>query len=376
MKVQVGNAVSDIGGLTGPSLTKLIEAGGDGGILRPFRYDGKSYVSLLNGKTNEDGTPQREVVACNEHELLRNTVATLPHEVWLDIDQTVERAAVSELRAVNDLKSAGLTRVIPNGFAVQALMSQKASRVGTAYVGMDPQAGFKKDRPVTDTVLLPLPCIWSGFGFGARELATSRRGGMPLDVTGAEDATRACALMAEKMLIGNSDYDQYKYIANAVIYGYTDHGSRITFTITAPTASGWDGETLVGELLGAKQELITAKKKGPYIIYLAPAWSQYLDNDYVSANAGTTATITTRERILKINGFSEIRELDELSGWEILIVQMETQTVQEVIGMDWTTVQWEEMGGQAYNWMVMGIYVPRIRADYDGNCGIAHGTTS
>jgi len=374
MKVQVGNAVSDVGGLSGPSLTKLIEAGGDAGILRPFRHDRKSYVSLLNGKKNEDGTPQREVIACNDHELLRNTVATLPHEVWLEIDQTVERAAQSELRAVNDLKAAGLTRTIPNGFAVQALMSQRASRVGTAYVGMDPQAGFKKDRPVTDTVLLPLPCIWSGWGFGARELATSQRGGMPLDTTGAEDATRACALMAEKMLIGNSDYDQYKYIANAVIYGYTDHGSRITFTITAPTASGWDGETLVGELLGARQDLITAKKRGPYVIYLAPAWSEYLDNDYVSANAGTTQTITTRERILKIDGFSEIRTLDELTGWDILIVQMETQTVQEVIGMDWTTVQWDELGGQAHNWMILGIYVPRVRADYDGNCGIAHGS--
>ena len=376
MKVQVGNAVSDIGGLSGPSLTKLIEAGGDAGILRPFRYDGKSYVSLLNGKKNDDGSPQREVVACADHELLRNAVATLPHEVWLDIDQTVERAAQSELRAVNDLRSAGLVRTIPNGFAVQALMSQRASRVGTAYVGMDPQAGFKKDRPVTDTVLLPLPCIWSGFGFGARELATSRRGGMPLDTTGAEDATRACALMAEKMLIGNSDYDQYQYIANAVIYGYTDHGSRITFTITAPDASGWTGATLVAELLGARQDLIDAKKKGPYIIYLAPAWSQYLDDDYASATAGTTQTVTIRERVLKIDGFQEIRALDELTGWDILIVQMETQTVQEIIGMDWTTVQWEEMGGQAYNWMVLGIYVPRIRADYDGNCGIAHGTTT
>lgn len=372
--VQVGNAVSDVGGLTGPSLMKLIEAEGDAGILRPFRYNGKSYVSLLNGEKDAEGRPKREVVACENHELLKNTVATLPHEVWLEIDQTVERSAQSELRAVNDLKAAGLTRVIPNGFAVQALMSQRSSRVGTAYVGMDPQAGFKKDRPVTDTVLLPLPCIWSGFGFGARELATSRRGGMPLDVTGAEDATRACALMAEKMLIGNSDYDQYQYVANAVIYGYTDHTSRITFTVTIPTDSAWVGSTLLGELLGARQQLVDAKKKGPYVLYFAPAWSQYLDNDYASATAGTTQTVTIRERILKIDGFQEIRTLDELSGWDVLIVQLESQTVQEVIGMEWTSVQWEEMGGQSFNWMILGIYVPRIRADYDGNCGIAHGT--
>lgn len=374
--VTVGNAIADLREFSGPSLMKLIEVDGDTGILRPFLHNGKSYVSLLNGKKDENGNAVREVVGCENHHLLKNATATLPHEVWLEIDQTVERAAQSELRAVNDLKAAGLTRVIPNGFAVQALMSQRASRVGTAQVSMDPQIQFRKDRPVTDTVLLPLPCISSGFGFGARELATSRRGGLPLDTTGAEDAARACSLLAEKMLIGNSDYDQYQYIANAVIYGYTDHGSRITFTISDPSASGWVGSTLLGELLGAKQDLITAKKRGPYVIYLAPAWSEYLDKDYASATEGTTQTITIRERVLKVDGFTEIRELDELTGWDILIVQMETQTVQEVIGMEWTSVQWEEMGGQSLNWMIMGIYVPRIRADYDGNCGIAHGTTS
>ena len=354
---------AQIGGLDGPSLLKLIEAEGDPGILRPFRHEDKCYVSVTNRHTKKRET----------HQVPFNA-ATLPHESWLDIDQQVTRAAQSELRAVNDLKAAGLVRNIPNGFSVQALMGQRASRVGTAQLGMDPRQGIKTDRPITDTVLLPLPCIWAGFNYGARELAVSRRGGLPLDTTGAEDAGRACALLAEKMLIGNSDYDQYAYIANAKIYGYTDFGSRVTFTVTAPTASGWTGATLLGELLGAKQSLITKHKKGPYVIYLAPAWSQYLDNDFASATAGTTATVTIRNRILQIPAFREIRELDELTGWDILIVQMETETVREVIGMEWTPVQWEEMGGQAINLMVLGIYVPQIRSDYDGNCGIAHGS--
>ena len=367
--------VANIGGLDGRSIMLLDQANGDTGILRPFIYDGESYVSLRNGKRDKDGNPEVETIRCNQHRLLRNTVATLPHEVWLEIDQTVERSAQSELRAVNDLKAAGLTRVLPNGFAVEALMTQRASRIGTAYVGMDPQeaANIKKDRQVIDKVYLPLPCIWSGFSFGAREMATSKRGGMPLDMVGAEDATRACALMAEKMLIGNSDSDQFTY-AGGTIYGYTDFGSRVTFTITAPTDSGWAGTTIISELLAARQDLIDKHKKGPYIIYLSPAWAQYLDDDYYrTADAGNK---TIRQRILEIKSFTDIREMDELTGWDILIVQMETQTVREVIGMEWTTVQWEELGGQALNWMVLGIYVPQIRSDYDGNCGIAHGSTS
>jgi len=53
---------------------------------------------------------------------------------------------------------------------------------------------------------------------------------------------------------------------------------------------------------------------------------------------------------------------------------MKSNVVREVIGMDWTVVQWEELGGQKLSWMVLGIYVPQLRADYDGNCGINHGS--
>lgn len=352
-------------GLSGRSLDMLVNVGqGDPGILRPFMYDGKCYVTLKN-KDGKDET----------HRVPHNTTA-LPHEVWLEIDQAVTRAAQSRLRAVADLRQQGLTRVIPNGFGVMALLSQRASRTGTAKVGMDPTEKGPTDNPVVDSVTLPLPCIWADSQQGARQLAVSRRGGLPLDTAMMEDGGRACALMAEKMLIGNSDYDQYKYIASAIIYGYTDHPSRVTFTITDPTTSGWVPATLMSELRGAKQSLIDAKRYGPYVLYMGTAWDQYLENDYVSTTAGQTTTITLRERILKADGITDIRELDELSGYDILLVQMDSETVREVIGMEFTTVQWEEQGGQVLNYKVLGIHVPQIRADYDGNCGIAHGSTS
>lgn len=355
----------NIGGLDGPSLLKLIDADGDTGILRPWRGDnGKCYVTLWNKQEGKF-----------KHHQIPHNAATLPHESWMQIDQAVTRAAQKPMRAVNDLVSAGLTYNLPNGFAKTVLMTQRASRIGTAYVGMDPQQKGTKDRPVMDTVLLPIPCIWADWGYGARELAVSRQGGMPLDTAAAEDQARACAELAEMMLIGNSNYDQYQYVANAKIYGYTDFTPRVTGNITAPSSSGWSGDTLLGELLAARQDLKDVLKMGPYVLYLAPAWAQYLDDDYASATAGTTATITIRDRILKIDGISEIRELQYLTGWDILMVQLESDTVREVIGMDWTPVQWEEQGGQVLNWRIMGIYVPQIRADYEGNCGINHLTT-
>ena len=351
-------------GLQGPSLNKLEEVG-DPGILRPYRIGDKCYVTLTNKDT---GKPEHHQVPFN--------TATLPHEVWLQIDQTVTRAMRKRLKAVADLVGQNLTYNIPNGFGITGLMTQTASRIGTAKVGMDPTEKGPSDLPVVSQRLIPLPCIWSDIQIGARVLATSRRGGLPLDMATSEDSAFACAETAEQMLIGNGVPDKYKYIEGAVIYGYTDFPSRVTFSITAPDSSGWVGSTLLSELLAARQGLINKKKYGPYAIYLSPAWSKYLDGDYNSTTSGQTTTITIRERILKVGGFSEIRELDYLTGWDILIVQMETDTVREIIGMPWTTVQWEEQGGQVLNYKIMGIYVPDIRADYDGNCGVAHGSVA
>jgi hypothetical protein len=361
----VGGAVLD-----GPSLFKLDEHNGDAGILRGFNipdgmHQNKSYISMKTGKI-VNGKPERKV-----HRIPYNA-ALLPHETWLQIDQTVERSIQDELRAVDDLRSAGLTYNIPNGMATMAFMTQRASRVGTAQLAMDPQEKGVKDRPVVDSVVIPLPCIFSDWGYGARELLVSKRGGLPLDMASAEDAARACAVLAEKMLIGNSDYDQYSYLSGT-IYGYTDFSSRNTFDITDPDSQGWTPATLLGELLAGKQTLVDDNMSGPFIIYMSPAWSQYLDDDYLSTTAGQTTTITLRERILKVPAFSEIRELTQLSGWDILIVEMKTRTVREVIGMEFTPVQWEEQGGQVLQGRIIGIIVPQIRSDYEGHCGIAHG---
>lgn len=353
--------------LEGPSLVKLIEADCDVGVLRPFNiydgmHEGKSYIAVKNKATGK-----REV-----HRIPYNATL-LPHETWLQIDQTVERAVQAELRAVDDLRSAGLVYNLPNGFAIQAFMTQRSSRVGTAQLAMDPQMKGVKDRPVLDTVVIPLPCIFSDWGYGARELAVSKRGGLPLDMSSAEDSARACAVLAEKMLIGNSDYDQYSYLTGT-IYGYTDFGSRNTFDITDPDGIGWTPATLLGELLAGKQGLIDDLMTGPYVLYMSPSWSQYLDDDYLSTSAGQTTSITLRKRILEIPDFSEIRELSQLSGWDILIVQMKSQTVREIIGMEFTPVQWEEQGGQVLQGRIIGILIPQIRSDYEGHCGIAHGS--
>lgn len=353
-------------GLSGPSVDKLLAADMDPGVLRPWHdpVTHNCYISLWNRQTKKLETHRIPL-----------TNQTLPHEAWLMIDQNVTRAAQTRLRAVADLVGGGLTFNIPNAMGVPVLMTQRASRVGTAMVAMDPNAKGPNDRQVFDSVNIPLPVTFANWGFSARELAISRRGGLPLDTAMGEDQGRAVADELEHMVIGNSsNYDQFTY-GGGTIYGYTDFPSRITFTITSPAAGGWLPSTLITQLLSARQSLINKKKYGPYVLYMAPAWARYLDTDYLSTTAGQTTTITLRERLLKISGFTEIRELDTLGAvYDILIVQMETETVREIVGMPLSTVMWEEQGGMAQEFKTLCIMVPQVRADYDGNCGIAHGS--
>ena len=109
---------------------------------------------------------------------------------------------------------------------------------------------------------------------------------------------------------------------------------------------------------------------GPYKLYVAPDWDQYLDDDYSSAKGDNTL----RERILKINGINAVDTMDYLTGFTAILVQQTSDVIRMVVGMEVTTLQWDTMGGLRKNFKVMAILVPQIRADQNGRCGIVHGS--
>ena len=95
-----------------------------------------------------------------------------------------------------------------------------------------------------------------------------------------------------------------------------------------------------------------------------------MDDDYSSAKGSNTL----RERLKKIEGIQNVRTLDFLSGFELILVQFTADVVRLVNAMEITTVQWESSGGMQQHFKVMAIQVPQLRADFNGNCGIVHGS--
>jgi hypothetical protein len=342
---------------SGQVADKLIECNGDIGVLRPWiGEDLKQYCTLMrNGK---------EVIV----PMVGNVTTTMRKDDWLAIDDTVIAAAKPRLKAVADLIGAGLTFGM-NGMAFSSLQTETVSDINEADVSMDGMREGRNDRPEFDTTSIPLPIIHKDFSYSARNLLISRNGGSPLDITSAALSSRRVAEEAEKMLIGNSTKaDQYKY-AGGTIYGYTDFPSRLTKTFTSPLAGGWTGSDLVNEVLAATQQLRDAFAYGPYMLYTGTSWQQYLGNDFKAASDKTL-----RDRVLAIDEISDIRPLDYLSGFDLIFVQLTSDVVREIMGLSITTVQWDTLGGMKKNFKVMAIMVPQLRADFNGNTGILHGS--
>lgn len=328
----------------------------DTGALRPWSVVGadggeRSFVTL-----NTANGPQAFVT---------NAPTALRKDAWLELDRAVIAAAKPRLSAVADLRAAGLQRVIPNGLGVTSLEYEAQSDIGDASLSMDGIRQGDADRPVYDLRALPLPIIHKDFYFSARQLAASRRSGSPLDTTNAELAARKVAEEAEKLQIGEST--AYNF-GGSNVYGYKTFPQRLTKTLTEP--DGTNNDTVVTEVLEMRSQSTDNNYFGPWVLYFSKDWAPFMDADYSSSKGDNTL----RQRLQDIQGIQQVKQLDYLTGNELILVQMTSDVVQTVIGMDVTTLQWPSHGGMQLNFKVMAIMVPRLRYDYNDQTGIVHGT--
>lgn len=346
------------GQASGSVAARLLNNGFDTRILRPWiGQDGRSYIAQNEGS---------KVVS-----MVTNTPATLRRDEWKQLDDAVVVAAKERLRVVGDLRAAGLTYTIPNGMGKTVLESQTMGDITPATISMDPARKSEADRPEFGLVNLPLPVIHKDFFFNARQVATSRNTGAPIDTTTAQLAARRVSEEAEKLTLGLSQTFTY---GGGTVYGLTNFPQRETKVLTSPEASGWTPATTLREVLEMRQMSTDRFFFGPWVLYVSPNWGLYFEEDY-SADKGDN---TLRQRLASVQGLSDIRQADYLTGYQMVLVQMTSDVIRLVIGMDITTLQWETDGGMRLNFKVMAIIVPQLRSieDEAGTAGIIHGATA
>lgn len=400
------------------------------GMRRPFiDRNGNCAVTINTGRWTKQDSTGGERRPIKEHVLVRDLInrgmfpspvvnATfLRKEEWLELDRVVLRPARYRLRAYADLAAANTFGGF-NGMGKMVLEHETMTDPGMAVVDMNGLTAGKNDAPKFQLEGLPLPITHCDFNFDSRTLNISRNTGTPLDTTMGEAAGRRVAESIESQTLGTQTGAIYGgnstmtggYGRTSQVYGYTNFPTRLTKTnLTAPTGS--NASSTLADVLAMKDQLALRKFYGPFMLYHSNDWDQYMDNDYI-LSGGNVATQTLRNRLRSIDGITDVRRLDflfatqpqtnpywtsstvsttgnaiytgpggetidaTLKVFTLIMIQLTPDVARAVNGMSITTMQWETIGGLQLNFKVMAIQVPQIRADFYGNCGLLHATTT
>lgn len=327
---------------------RLMAANFNPDVLRPFDHKGKTYMTI-NGKSV----------------LVTNAPSTLTRDAWIEIDTSVQKAAKPRLAIVQNMRDAGLVYSLPGGMGTSVLLSQSQSDIGNATISMNGIRTSDNDRPHFEQTLLPIPIIHKDFQLDLRQIMASRRGEAALDLTNAELAARRVAEEAENLMLGN----RTATYGGGTVYGLKNFPNRITGSLTyAPGHASFTPAIAVRDIGLMKLASSNANFYGPWVLYHGPAWSVVMDEDY----SGAKGDNTLRERILKMQDIKAVKQLDYLSGNDLILVQQTSDVVRLVEGMGLTTLQWDSHGGMMKNFKIMAIWVPQVRSDFNNATGLVH----
>lgn len=289
----------------------------------------------------------------------------LRKDAWTHMDDKVIEIARHRLRCVGDLMTRGLTYSVPNALGVTKIEWERMGDMGPAEMNMAGVTEGGNDTTEFDLVSMPLPIVHKDFWINIRKLEASRRDGIPLDTTQVEVCTRKVSELIESMLVlGNTSLG-----ANNPIYGYATAPNRVTGSTTASWATTTGANILI-DVLAMLEAAQADEMYGPFVIYVSYGAMNNLMNDY---KAESDKTIL--QRILELDAIEAVRESYYIpNGDTVIMVQMTSDVVDIIDGIQPTVVQWDAMGGMVSHFKVMAILVPRVKSTFAAQSGIIHYT--
>lgn len=290
------------------------------------------------------------------------TQDVLRKDEWQKFDEVIIDVARKRLTAVGDLLSRGLTYPLPNALGVTQVEWEQAGDLTDATVSMGGITHAERDRQTFTQKTIPVPIVHKDFQINVRALEASRTRGTPLDTAQAALAARIVSEKIESILFNGS------VVAGTSnqIYGYTTHPDRVTGSL----GTAWTTET-GANILADVLAMITAANAqnmyGPFIIYVPVAAHVNMGNDFKSESDKTIL-----QRILEVPTIAGVQHSTDLAAGEVVMVQLTSDVVDMVDGIQPTVVQWTTEGGFMLNFKVLSIMVPRIKSDKSGQSGVIH----
>lgn len=295
---------------------------------------------------------------------IRANATSLEEDEWETLDDTVYRVAQETLTAVQDLRSAGLTRSI--SLATQIDKWQTTNDFSEAEIDMSGTTGSDAQRTAYTTNGVPVPIVHQDFDISMRELESSRNMGDDLETLNAAKASRQVSEKLEDMLFNGWEAVTDGNSNTYNLYGYLTHPDR-------NTASGSDFGTAsnVRATIVAAAEALSADNyaydsgRGSWLYLNSTQYDELLQND--PDDDSSDSLLDTMQSTFD---WLTIRRADKVPAGTGVMVKPQAEVVDLSIAEDIQTVQWEEQGGMQLFFKVMAAMAPRLKSDYEGQMGV------
>lgn len=320
----------------------------------------KVAQETLRALMDAGGSSAQKLLAANMDPAVLRSNRLLRKDEWIALDEAIVRVTETRLRAIADLRSAGLVRPL-GGLGTLLDQFEKVSNVDPAEQSMSGTTRATKDLPEYSLASVPIPITFKDFDINIRMLEASRNRGAPADTVAGEMSARRVAEKLDDMVFNGSSV----VVDGNNVYGYTTHPDRITGNLS----DGWqDGGT--EDPLQDVLDIITALEAkdyyGPFVVYVPVDYNAKLREDQKAESDKTL-----RQRILEIDAIQDIRSTSDLSD-EVVVIQMTRDVVDLSVAQDIVTVEWDHMGGLVQSFKVMAAMAPRVKDTAEDDCGVAH----
>lgn len=379
-------------------------------LRRPFEHKGQKYVVVNAGRTElvkGERKPVREArrvvdlfqAGWDVPTYILNA-STMPKEVWIEMDRTIQREFRRPLKLWNDIAAIG-TRGGTDWWTKMTLEYTVVSDPGEIVVDMLGVSEARDDTPLYKWRSLPIPILHGDMVYSKRELGVGRNWpGESVDMTMAEALTRRIGETLEKLALGTQTGPTYGTVSvgptahdgTSTVYGALNFPQRLTKTnVTNPTGGSWTPELAQVEVNASLAQLRANNIFGPWLMYYSTDWEVYMSGDYYAkATSGMTSpSITLKERLLKIDGIQSVERLDFLSPtaseashvdgtnpFTWLFISADPMVVQAVGQGTPVAIMWETKGGLMTHQKLLSMAAPLWRSDYQGRAGILQATTT
>lgn len=302
-----------------------------------------------------------------ENAKILNADGSLRHEDFLAIQDMITQVRRRSLNAIDDLNSAGLS--FPVALSDQLVGFENINEFQEAKQDMNPNKFQNNDTVFTED-FVPNPITHQTFSVPWRQQGFNYKQSM-----GAQESIRQVAEKLEETITNGNASISVTFNGTAFpIYGYTTHPDRGTGTISDWTLLA-SNDLIVSETI--KQVGLMWSGQGgvsnnSVMMYTANDIWTLFQNDYVSDFPSETIA----DRIKKIAQIKDVKPLEKLASGEVLLVEMESRTVQLAKASDIIMVPHTKTN--PFEPQVMTTYaamVPQIKVDSEGNTGVRHLTT-